>query len=69
LCPIRGQPSPAFYVPTRRVQSLRTRAEVDAFRKGRILGANEIRNVLAHLFGVRCNEAVPGTVVDLQPTA
>jgi Protein of unknown function (Hypoth_ymh) len=32
-----GQPSPGFYVPTRRVQNLRTRADVDAFQKGRIL--------------------------------
>jgi hypothetical protein len=32
-----GQPSPGFYVPTRRTQGLRTRADVDAFRKGRFL--------------------------------
>jgi hypothetical protein len=32
-----GQPSPGFYVPTRRAQSLKTRTDVDAFRKGRIL--------------------------------
>jgi hypothetical protein len=28
-----GQPSPGFYVPTRRAQRLRTRADVEAFRK------------------------------------
>jgi hypothetical protein len=37
LVPDPGQPYPGFYVPTRRVQSLRTRADVDAYRKGRIL--------------------------------
>jgi hypothetical protein len=31
------QPSASFYVPTRRARSLRTRADVEAFRKGRIL--------------------------------
>lgn len=37
LVPDPGQPSPGFYVPTRRARSLKTRAEVEAFRKGRIL--------------------------------
>ena len=37
LVPDPGQPSPGFYVPTRRAQSLRTRTDVEAFRKGRIL--------------------------------
>jgi hypothetical protein len=32
-----GQPSPGFYVPTRRAQNLRTRVDVEAFQKGRIL--------------------------------
>jgi len=37
LVPDPGQPSPGFCVPTRRAQGLRTRTDVDAFRKGRIL--------------------------------
>ena len=37
LIPDPGQPSPGFYVPTRRSQSLRTRADVDTYRKGRVL--------------------------------
>lgn len=37
MIPDPGQPSPGFYVPTRRAQSLRTRADVDAYRKDRIL--------------------------------
>jgi len=37
LVPDPGQPSAGFYVPTRRAQHLRTRADVEAFRKGRIL--------------------------------
>lgn len=37
LVPDPGQPSPGFYVPTRRAQSLKTRTDVDAFHKGRIL--------------------------------
>jgi uncharacterized protein Ymh len=37
LVPDPGQPSPGFYVPTRRAQNLRTRVDVEAFRKGRIL--------------------------------
>jgi Protein of unknown function (Hypoth_ymh) len=37
LVPDPGQPSPGFYVPTRRAQSLKTRTDVEAFRKGRIL--------------------------------
>jgi hypothetical protein len=32
-----GQPSPGFYVLTRRARSLRTRVDVDVFRRGRIL--------------------------------
>lgn len=32
-----GQPSPGFFVPTRRARSLKTRTDVEAFRKGRIL--------------------------------
>ena len=35
--PDPGQPSPGFYVPTRRAQSLKTRIDVDVFRKGRVL--------------------------------
>jgi uncharacterized protein Ymh len=37
LVPDPGQPSPGFYVPARRAQTLKTRADVEAFRKGRIL--------------------------------
>jgi len=37
LVPEPGQPSPGFYVPTRRARSLKTRTDVDAFRRGRIL--------------------------------
>lgn len=37
LIPDPGQPSPGFYVPTRRAQGLKTRIDVEAFRKGRIL--------------------------------
>jgi hypothetical protein len=37
LVPDPGQPSPGFYVPTRRAQSLKTRTDVEVFRKGRIL--------------------------------
>jgi hypothetical protein len=33
LVPDPGQPAPGFYVPTRRAQSLKTRTDVDAFRK------------------------------------
>ena len=32
-----GQPAPGFYVPTRRARSLKTRVDVEAFSKGRIL--------------------------------
>jgi hypothetical protein len=42
-----GQPSHAFYVPTRRAQSLRTRADVEAFRKGRILPDDPLPAVFA----------------------
>src|SRR5262249_33363255 len=34
LVPDPGQPSPGFYVPTRRAQSLKTRTDVGAYRKG-----------------------------------
>jgi Protein of unknown function (Hypoth_ymh) len=37
LVPDPGQPSPGFYVPTRRARDMRTRVDVEAFRKGRIL--------------------------------
>jgi Protein of unknown function (Hypoth_ymh) len=37
LVPDPGQPSPGFYVPTRRAQSLKSRIDVEAFSKGRIL--------------------------------
>jgi hypothetical protein len=37
LVPDPAQPSPGFYLPTRRVLSLRTRMDVEAFRKGQIL--------------------------------
>ena len=36
LVPDPVQPSSGFYVPTRRAQTLKTRTDVDAFRKGRI---------------------------------
>jgi Protein of unknown function (Hypoth_ymh) len=39
LVPDPGQPSHHFYVPTRRAKSLKTRTDVEAFRKGRILPA------------------------------
>src|SRR5215475_5370708 len=37
LVPDPGQPSPGFYVPTRRAKNLHTRVDVDAYRRGRIL--------------------------------
>jgi uncharacterized protein (TIGR02391 family) len=37
LVPDPGQPSSGFYVPTRRAERQRTRADVETFRKGRIL--------------------------------
>jgi hypothetical protein len=37
LVPDPGQPPPGFYVPTRRARNLRTRVDLEAFRKGRIL--------------------------------
>jgi hypothetical protein len=39
LVPDPGQPSHNLYVPTRRAKSLKTRTDVEAFRKGRILPA------------------------------
>jgi hypothetical protein len=47
LVPDPGQPSPGFYVPTRRAQSLRTRADVDTYRKGRILPDDLLPPLLA----------------------
>jgi hypothetical protein len=47
LVPDPGQPSPGFYVPTRRAQSLKTRTDVEAFRKGRILPAELLPTLLA----------------------
>jgi uncharacterized protein Ymh len=32
-----AQPTPSWYVPTRRAQALKTRADVEAYRKGRML--------------------------------
>ena len=37
LVPILGSHRPGFYAPTRRAQNLRTRVDVEVFRKGRIL--------------------------------
>lgn len=47
LVPDPGQPSPGFYVPTRRAQSLKTRIDVDAFRKGRILPSELLPTLFA----------------------
>jgi Protein of unknown function (Hypoth_ymh) len=47
LVPDPGQPSPGFYVPTRRAQVLKTRTGVDAFRKGRILPAELLPTLFA----------------------
>ena len=47
LVPDPGQPSPGFYVPTRRAQSLKTRTDVDAFRKGRILPSELLPTLFA----------------------
>jgi Protein of unknown function (Hypoth_ymh) len=47
LVPDPAQPSPGFYVPTRRAQSLKTRADVDAFRKGRILPSDLLPTLFA----------------------
>src|ERR1700732_1363675 len=47
LVPDPGQPSPGFYVPTRRAQSLKTRTDVDAFRKGRILPSDLLPTLFA----------------------
>jgi hypothetical protein len=37
LVPDPAQPAPGFYVPTRRTRTVKTRIDVEAFRKGRIL--------------------------------
>ena len=37
LVPDPSQPSPGFYVPTRRAQTLKTRTDVETYSKGRIL--------------------------------
>jgi hypothetical protein len=47
LVPDPGQPSPGFYVPTRRAESLKTRTDVDAFRKGRILPSDLLPTLFA----------------------
>jgi hypothetical protein len=47
LVPDPGQPSPGFYVPTRRAQSLKTRTDVGAFRKGRILPSDLLPTLFA----------------------
>jgi hypothetical protein len=47
LVPDPGQPSPGFYVPTRRAQALKTRTDVDAFRKGRILPSELLPTLFA----------------------
>jgi hypothetical protein len=47
LVPDPGQPSPGFYVPTRRAQTLKTRTDVDAFRKGRILPSDLLPTLFA----------------------
>ena len=47
LVPDLGQPAPGFYVPTRRAQSLKTRTDVDAFRKGRILPSDLLPTLFA----------------------
>jgi hypothetical protein len=47
LVPDPGQPSPGFYVPTRRAQNLKTRSDVDAFRRGRILPSELLPTLFA----------------------
>lgn len=47
LIPDPGQPSPGFYVPTRRAQSLKTCIDVQAFRKGRILPSDLLPTLFA----------------------
>lgn len=47
LVPDPGQPSPGFYVPTRRALSLKTRTDVEAFRKGRILPTDLLPTLFA----------------------
>jgi hypothetical protein len=42
-----GQPSNAFYVPTRRAKALKTRIDVDVFRKGRILPNDLLQTLFA----------------------
>ncbi len=47
LVPDPGQPAPGFYVPTRRAQSLKTRIDVEAFSRGRILPDELLPTVFA----------------------
>jgi hypothetical protein len=47
LIPDPEQPAPAFFVPTRRAQTLKTRTDVEAFRKGRILPADLLPTLFA----------------------
>lgn len=47
LIPDPGQPSPGFYVPTRRARSLKTRTDVEAFRKGRLLPGDLLPTLFA----------------------
>jgi hypothetical protein len=47
LVPDPRQPSPGFYVPTRRAQSVKTRIDVEAFRKGRILRSELLPTLFA----------------------
>jgi hypothetical protein len=42
-----GQPSAGFFVPTRRAQTLKTRTDVAAFRKGRILPSELLPTLFA----------------------
>jgi len=66
LVPDPGQPSPGFYVPTRRAQSLKTRIDVDAFRKGRILPSDVLPTLFAEkLF--RCSGAATMTSQYFKP--
>jgi uncharacterized protein (TIGR02391 family) len=47
LVPDPGQPTPGWYVPTRRAVGLTTRADVEAFRKGRILPSELLQTLFA----------------------
>jgi hypothetical protein len=60
LVPDPGQPSHNFYVPTRRAKSLKTRTDVEAFRKGRILPAELCRRRLPRR-SFRCSAAATTT--------